>query len=140
MKNRNRFKTAQQGFSLIEVLVVMTILAVIFGMVVTNVGKSAEKAKHKEAQIMVKKIDQAVQMFNLDTGAYPDSLEDLINDTGAAMWDGPYIKEKELKDPWGEQYLYSTQSQHGQSFDVYSYASDKSPGGSKLASDVGNWQ
>jgi len=137
MKKRNK----QNGFSLIEVLVVMTILAVIFGMVVRNVTGGAEKAKYKEAQIMVQKLSQAVQEFYLDTGNLPDSLQQLINDSGDSMWMGPYVKnEKELKDPWDEPYMYSTSSQHGQPFDISSYAQDKNPGGDKLGTDVGNWQ
>ncbi|WP_154222403.1 type II secretion system major pseudopilin GspG [Marinicella rhabdoformis] len=140
MKNRKKFSAAQQGFSLIEVLVVMTILAVIFGMVVRNVTGGQDKAKQKQAQIMVQKLTQAVQEFSLDTGNLPDSLDQLVNDSGDSMWMGPYVKEKELKDPWGESYHYSTQSQHGQSFDVYSYGKDKSPGGDKLGLDIGNWQ
>lgn len=136
MNNRKK----QQGFSLIEVLVVMTILAVIFGLVVSNVTGGQDKAKYKEAQIMVQKLTQAVAEFNLDTGNYPNDLEDLVNDSGDSMWMGPYIKEKDLKDPWGEPYHFSANSQHGQSFDIYSYAADKSPGGEKLAKDIGNWQ
>lgn len=133
-------KRKQQGFSLIEVLVVMTILAVIFGMVVRNVTGGQDKAKYKEAQIMVQKIDQAVQEFNLDTGGLPDSLEELVNDNGHSMWMGPYLKEKELTDPWGEPYQFSANSQHGMSYDIFSYGKDKNPGGDKLAKDVGNWQ
>jgi len=136
MNNRRR----QHGFSLIEVLVVMTILAVIFGLVVRNVTGGQDKAKYKQAQLEVQKLTAAVQEFYLDTGNLPNSLEQLVNDSGDSMWMGPYIKEKELKDPWGEPYHFSSRSQHGQSFDIYSYASDKSPGGDKLASDIGNWQ
>ena len=130
----------QQGFSLIEVLVVMPILAVIFGLVVSNVTGGQDKAKYKEAQIMVQKLTQAVAEFNLDTGNYPDDLSELVNDNGHAMWMGKYAKEKELTDPWGEPYHFSANSQHEQSFDIYSYGKDKSPGGDKLAADVGNWQ
>jgi general secretion pathway protein G len=137
---RKQYLSKQQGFSLIEVLVVMTILAVIFGLVVSNVTGGQDKARYKEAQIMVQKLTQSVAEFNLDTGNYPDNLEDLFNDNGDSMWMGPYIKEKDLKDPWGEPYHFSANSQHGQSFDIYSYGADKSPGGEKLAADIGNWQ
>ena len=133
-------KRRQQGFSLIEVLVVMTILAVIFGLVVRDVTGGQDKAKYKQAQLEVQKLTAAVQEFYLDTGNMPNSLEQLVNDSGDSMWMGPYVKEKELTDPWGESYQFSARSQHGQSFDIYSYGSDKSPGGDKLASDIGNWQ
>ena len=135
-----KMRKQQSGFSLIEVLVVMTILAVIFGLVVSNVTGGQDKARYKEAQIMVQKLTQSVAEFNLDTGNYPDSLEDLVRDNGDSMWMGPYIKEKDLKDPWGEPYQFSANGQHGQSFDIYSYGKDKSPGGEKLAADIGNWQ
>lgn len=125
---------------MIEVLVVMTILAVIVGMVARNVTGGQEKAKFQQAKSEVGLLTQAVQEFNLDTGKLPDSLEQLVRDNGDSMWMGPYIKEKQLKDPWGEPYHYSARSQHGQSFDIYSYGQDKSPGGEKLGSDIGNWQ
>ena len=133
-------KRKQQGFSLIEVLVVMTILAVIFGLVVSNVTGGKGKADYKTAQIMVQKLTQSVAEFNLDTGSFPSDLSELVNDNGDAMWLGPYAKEKDLKDPWGEPYQFTSSSQHGQPVDIYSYGADKSPGGDKLAADVGNWQ
>ncbi|WP_395374380.1 type II secretion system major pseudopilin GspG [Marinicella sp. W31] len=136
---RNR-KDLQSGFSLIEVLVVMTILAVIIGLVARNVAGGQDKAKYQQAKIEVQKLTQAVESFYLDTGRLPDSLDQLFNDSGDSMWLGPYIKEKELKDPWGEGYHYTSSSQHGQSFDIYTYAMDKSPGGDKLGTDIGNWQ
>ena len=137
---RTQLLRKQQGFSLIEVLVVMTILAVIFGLVVSNVTGGQDKAKYKQAKIEVQKLSQSVSEFYLDTGNMPDSLDELYNDNGESMWMGPYVKEKELKDPWGEPYHYSANSQHNQPFDIYSYGKDKSPGGEKLASDIGNWQ
>ncbi len=136
MNKRNK----QAGFSLIEVLVVMTILAVIVGLVVTNVTGGKDKADRKQAEIMVKKLTQSVQEFYLDTGHLPDSLEQLVNDSGDSMWLGPYAKEKDLVDPWGIKYHYRSNSEHGQDFDIYSYGKDKNPGGDKLAQDIGNWQ
>ncbi len=93
MRNRNKFKATQQGFSLSEVLVVMTILAVIFGMVAKNVMGGKEKADYKYAQSMVMKIHQSVEEFYLDTGKLPDSLDQLVNDSGDSMWMGPYLNE-----------------------------------------------
>ena len=129
----------QQGFSLIEVLVVMTILAVIFGLVVSNVTGGQDKAKYKQAKIEVQKLSQSVSEFYLDTGNMPDSLDELYNDNGESMWMGPYVKEKELKDPWGEEYKYSIPGENNEDFSIVSYGNDKSPGGKSLDQDIKSW-
>jgi len=122
-----------RGFSLIEVLVVMAILATIMALVAKNVFKGKEKANWQAAKIQVGKLEQAAQEFYLDTGHLPNSPEDLVRDTGDSMWSGPYVKEKMLKDPWGQPITM----REGDSEIIFcSYGKDKSPGGSKYDADV----
>ena len=129
----------QAGFSLIEILVVMVIMATIMGIVANSIGNNKKKAKLKEAEIKISKLKMSIESFNTDTGYYPRSLDALINDNGDGNWLGPYAKKKEIKDPWNEPFNYSNPGQHDEEFSITSYGADKSPGGSKFDKDINSW-
>ncbi|MCF6319418.1 MAG: type II secretion system protein GspG, partial [Proteobacteria bacterium] len=115
MKNSRRKQNMgknQQGFSLLEILVVMVMMATLIGLVANSVGNSKSKGDMKTAEIMIGKLKLKIEEFNLDTGYYPRSLDALVNDNGDSNWMGPYVKEKELKDPWKEEFQYSNPGQH----------------------------
>jgi len=141
IQNRNNtFKNKkQQGFSLIEILVVMVIMASIMGIVANSIGNNKKKAKLKEAEIKISKLKMSVESFNTDMGYYPRSLDALVNDNGDANWLGPYAKKKEIKDPWNEPFNYSAPGQHDEEFSIISYGNDKAPGGSKFDKDINSW-
>lgn len=128
------------GFSLIELLVVLVILGLIAGLVVPNIMGQAEDAKWKAAKSQIQVISNAVDRFYLDNGNAPDSLEDLVRSPGSASnWNGPYVKESALQDPWNVAYHYQYPGDHG-SFDIYSYGADKQPGGDDNAKDINSWE
>jgi general secretion pathway protein G len=86
---------------------------------------------------------QGLELFRVDVGRYPtqqEGLQALVNSTPSAPnWNGPYLKkESALQDPWGNPYIYQIPGQHGE-VDVYSLGSDKAPGGTGEAQDVGSW-
>jgi general secretion pathway protein G len=82
----------------------------------------------------------AVESFYLDTGATPDALEHLVNEPGNVVgWNGPYIKNSILKDPWGREYQFRSPGQHGD-FDVYSYGDDGQQGGEGKNADITSWE
>ena len=99
-KKQQKIGTNQMGFSLLEILVVMVMMATLIGLVANSVGNSKSKGDMQTAKIMIGKLKLKIEEFNLDTGYYPRSLDALVNDNGDSNWMGPYIKEKELKDPW----------------------------------------
>lgn len=134
-----KINNKQKGFSLIEILVVMVIIATIMGIVANNIGNNKKKAKLKEAEIKISKLKMAVESFNTDLGYYPRSLDVLVDDNGDSNWLGPYAKKKELKDPWGEEFQYSNPGQHDEEFSIVSYGNDKSPGGTKFDKDINSW-
>ena len=126
-KNINSAKSAQAGFSLIEILLVVGIIAFLATMVATNV-------------IGVRSIAAKASSYYLDTGAAPGSIDDLLTKPGnAANWKGPYITEQQSKDPWGTPYVLKSPGEHSE-MDVMSYGSDKQAGGADRAADIGNWQ
>ena len=137
MKVRTRKNT--RGFTLVELLLVLVILALIGGLVLPNIIGKAEGAKVKAASSQISRLAMAVESFYLDTGTTPDSLDDLINESGGVDgWNGPYVKPSSLKDPWGREYVYNYPGEHGD-FDLYSLGADGQPGGEDRNADINSW-
>ncbi|NOZ88140.1 MAG: type II secretion system major pseudopilin GspG [Deltaproteobacteria bacterium] len=125
------------GFTLLEVMVVLVILGLIVGTVSVAVFSQLEKAKRREAVLQIRAIEQALDAYRLDNGKYPstaDGLDALTtkNDSGEC-----YLKGCKLpKDPWGNDYVYISPGQHGGGYDIESYGSDGADGGEK---DIESW-
>jgi general secretion pathway protein G len=134
-------KIFARGFTLLELMVVLLILALIASIAAPQVTKHLRKAKIETAKIQVDALGAAVDSFSIDNGRYPtteESLKALVEKpSGLATWDGPYIKKKEsLIDPWGEPYHYR-QPGTAREYDVYSLGPDKKEGGEGDAADIG---
>lgn len=128
------------GFTLVELLLVLMILALIGGLVLPGIIGKAESAKAKAASTQVDRLSMAVESYYLDTGLIPDSLEMLINESGNVKgWNGPYVKSSLLKDPWGRDYDYRTPGEHGD-FDLISLGADGQPGGEDKNADINSWE
>src|SRR6202163_1013178 len=107
-----------RGMTLIEILVVLTLIGIIMGIVGGNYLGQGEKAKAKAAKIEIEQIGQTLDLFKLEVGRYPTSQEGLqallSAPAGVANWNGPYWKKATLpKDPWGNEYKYVQPGQHG---------------------------
>ena len=134
MKNKR-----QRGFTLVELLLVLVILALIAGLVLPGIIGKAESAKAKAAASQISRISMSVESYYLDTGNTPSSLDELVNEpSGASGWNGPYIKNSLLKDPWGQPYKYRVPGEHGD-FDIESYGADRQKGGEGKNADIASW-
>jgi general secretion pathway protein G len=132
----HHFRSAQTGFSLIEILLVVGIIAFLAVMVGANVIGQGEATKQKNALTATRMIVTKAQQFYLDTGAAPSSFEELINKpANAANWRGPYLTAGQDKDPWQQTYSLKAPGEHGE-VDVTSAGPDKQHG---TADDIGNW-
>lgn len=128
---------AQRGFSLIEILIVVALIAVIAGMVANQVFGGKDRANAKLAVSGVSALAAKVEQFEMDTGEIPQRLEDLIAAPGNAKgWLGPYVKESALKDPWNTSYQYSATGDRN--FTITSYGADRKPGGTGVDADITN--
>ena len=130
----------QRGFTLVELLLVLVILALIAGLVLPGIIGKAEGAKVRAASSQISRISMSVESFYLDTGSSPGSLSDLVNEpSGANGWNGPYIRNSILKDPWGREYQFRNPGEHGD-FDIYSYGADGQQGGEDNDADITSWE
>lgn len=129
------------GFSLIELLVVIGILAVIAAFVGPNLIGKADDANVKAAKIQLEQLSAAIDMFRLDMGKYPQNLSALVENTDDSdRWSGPYLKKKSIpKDPWGNNFNYQFPGEHG-SYDIISHGADGKEGGEKHNADIGSWE
>lgn len=133
----------QRGFTLVEMLVVITIIGLIMGLVGPRVLNYLSEAKVKSARIQIQSLASALDLFYLDSGRYPSSSEGLnalVRPTsGLAAWNGPYLKGGAVpSDPWGRPYIYRSPGEHGP-YDIISYGSDGQEGGSGTAADIASW-
>lgn len=126
------------GFTLIEIMLVVIILGVLAAMVVPRLTGRSDEARRSVAKTDIESnLALAIDLYEVDTGAYPDSLEDLLRSpSGSTNWKGPYLKKKPL-DPWGRQYVYRYPGQRDQDgYDLSSMGKDGVEGGND---DVTNW-
>jgi general secretion pathway protein G len=141
-KFRGRLR-GEGGFTLIEILVVITIIALIMSLVGPRVLNYLAESKVKAAKIQIQSFGSALDLFNLDTGRYPTSgegLTALVQSPGTIpSWNGPYLKGGEVpNDPWGKAYVYRSPGEHGP-YDIMSYGSDGQEGGTGTAADIASW-
>ena len=129
-------RASQSGFSLIEIVIVITLIALIAAFVVNKVAGQSDRAKVKLATVQVQDVAEKVQQFENDTGTLPGSLDGLVSDPGnTAGWLGPYAKAAELKDPWNHAFEYRVPGD-GKAFDLISFGKDGKPGGSSVDADI----
>ena len=135
--------SGQGGFTLIEILVVITIIALIMSLVGPRVLNYLAESKVKAAKIQIQSLGSALDLFNLDTGRYPstgEGLAALVQSPGTIpSWNGPYLKGGVVpNDPWGHPYVYRSPGEHGP-YDIMSYGSDGQEGGTGTAADITSW-
>lgn len=141
MQRDTRTHRPQGGFSLMELLVALVILALVMGIVAPRVIGYLSRAKSQTAEAQVKNIQGALDLFLIDVGRYPtegEGLAALIEaPAGAAGWAGPYLDDEAMPaDPWGAPYFYSS-TEDGLRVRVYSLGRDGTEGGSGEDADIG---
>lgn len=127
-----------QGFTLVELLVVLAILGMLAALVGPQVLNQLGGAKSKTAAIQIKDLEQALEIYKLDVGRFPSNdqgLEALVREpSGSRGWNGPYLKKGELpEDPWGNPYDYRYSEGVPE---IISLGADGRPGGSGEDADV----
>lgn len=133
-------RSAQQGFTLMEMLVVLVVIGLIAAVAIPQVMRLLESAKSKAARIQLETLSQSLNYYQLDTGGFPTTeqgLKALWQSPGQnEAWSGPYVRqERQLLDPWGHAFVYRSPGQDGD-YDLISLGSDGKEGGTGEDADL----
>ncbi len=136
----DRQDCGQQGFTLVEMLVVITIIGLIMGLIGPRVLNYLSELKVKTAKIQLQSFGSALDLFYLDAGRFPSTAEGLTalvqRTPGVAAWNGPYLRGGNVpNDPWNNAYVYRAPGERGP-YDITSYGSDGQEGGTGIAADI----
>ncbi len=132
------------GFTLIEIIIVITIIGLIVAWAGNRIFGQADNAQARIAKAKVASLAATLDQYKLDTGKYPstsDGLRALLQaPAGVSNWTGPYVKNAdELKDPWKNDYVYKSPGDSNRPFEITSYGSDGKEGGDGPARDIHSW-
>ena len=135
-----------QGFSLIEIIVVITIIGLIVGWAATAIFGKQDQAQGRIAKSKITALGGVLDLYKLDTGKYPttgDGLKALLTvPSGVTGWNGPYVKNAdELKDPWKNDLIYRSPGTDNRPYEVVSLGADGQEGGEGPANkDIRSWE
>ena len=140
IKQSRSHDNRERGFTLVEMLVVITIIALIMSLVGPRVLNYLSESKVKAAKIQMQSFSSALDLLYLDTGRYPSSAEGLttlVKPTSAMRgWNGPYLKGGNVpNDPWGKPYVYRSPGERSK-YEITSYGADGQEGGTGTAADI----
>jgi general secretion pathway protein G len=137
-----RIAAASAGFTLIEMLVVLAIIGLLVGLVAPHVLGQLADAKVKTAHIQIESFKNALDLYFLDVGRYPNSNEGLsalaVRPSNGGNWNGPYIKSAIPRDPWNNPYTYRAPGQNGRPYDILSFGPRGQEGGGS-APQITSW-
>ena len=138
-RSGTRARRGEAGFTLVEMLVVITIIGMIMALVGPRVLNYLSESKAKAAKIQIESFSSALDLYYLDLGRYPTSNEGLTGLTRSnnqAGWNGPYLRGGVVpNDPWGHSYIYRSPGERAP-YEIISLGSDGQEGGCGTAADI----
>jgi general secretion pathway protein G len=141
MRNRKR---GQGGVTLIEMLVVVTIIGLFIALVGPSLFKNVDKTRVTAARNQIDNFMTALGSYKLDTGTFPTSEQGLkaLREKPADLnqWAGPYMPKDIPKDPWDHEYVYKYPGEHGDEPEITCLGADGQPGGEGMNADIVSWK
>ena len=141
MKSRTR---REAGVTLIEMMVVVTIIALFAALVLPKMLHQADRARVTAAHAQINAYMTALGAYKLDTGIFPTTEQGLqalrAKPENVNSWQGPYLQKDIENDPWGHPYGYKYPGDHGDEPDIISLGADGQPGGEAFDADIVSWK
>lgn len=132
----------RNGFTLLELLVVMVIIGLLAGYVAPKYFSQVGKSELKVARAQMDAFEKALDQYRLDIGRYPTTEQGLTalvqRPASESKWSGPYLRKEVPLDPWGKPYQYKFPGERSE-YDLFSYGKDGQPGGAAEGADITNW-
>jgi general secretion pathway protein G len=137
--------TKQGGFSLMEIIIVVTIIGLIAAWAATNIFGKQEQTQARIAKAKLVSLSGPLDLYKLDTGRYPNTQEGLrallTNPGNVSNWNGPYVKNAdELKDPWRTDLIYKSPGDANRPYELTSLGADNKEGGEGANRDINSWE
>jgi general secretion pathway protein G len=137
-------RRAEAGVTLIEMLVVVTIIGLFVALVAPNLFKQADKGKITAARAQMQNFMTALGTYKLDTGVFPTTEQGLaalrVKPSESTQWNGPYLQIEVPKDPWAHDYVYKFPGDHGEDPEITCLGADGQPGGEGINADIVSWK
>ncbi len=137
---RRRRLSRQAGVTLIEMLVVVTIIALFASIVGPRLFKAADGAKVTSARTQINSFNQALLLYKNSTGNFPTAEQGLkalrVKPGEVANWDGPYLQSDVPPDPWGREFIYKMPGELPDEPEIISLGADGQPGGTGINADI----
>ena len=144
METQTRRRRSQAGVTLIEMMVVVTIIALFVALVAPKLFKQADKAKVTAARAQMNNFMTALGAYKLDTSTFPTTEMGLaalrVRPANMPLWNGPYLPQDVPLDPWGRAYVYRFPGENGDEPEIASLGADGQPGGEGIDADVLSWK
>ncbi|RMH90863.1 type II secretion system protein GspG [Lysobacter pythonis] len=137
VRGRERLGRRQSGFTLIEIVLVVMLIGVVVAFAASRILGGGDRAKVGLAKAQLQTTADKIEQYKMDVGQFPAKLNELLTQPqGSSGWLGPYAKEVELKDPWGNPIQYKVPGEGGKPFSLVSFGRDGKPGGSSVDADL----
>lgn len=131
---------SKRGFTLMEIILVVVIIGIMLTLVAPRITGRTKKARITAAKNQIQAFITALQMYEMDVGAFPKDLKALVekpSDVSEEVWDGPYLPANEIPlDPWNREYHYRSPGEHFKDYDIWSDGPD---GQSGTEDDITSW-
>jgi len=137
----------RRGFTLIEILVVIVVIAILASLVAPNIFQNVGAAKEATTRSQIEMLGAALDAYRLDNGKYPpttsglEALNTKPSDESTSNWRGPYLRKAVPLDPWRHPYIYKAPGEaNPRGYDLLSYGADGQPGGEGENADIVSWK